>query len=140
MGSATKMDNEAPLVRWLNSNRATLLLILMILLFLALSIGERFRYGIVVLAPLILLAIVAAAHVASRYRRVFRTIIIPLAVAWLIARVSQVVISVPSGEVQVTLVLALALTVGLLVVLLWSLVEARQINTETISQAFSGYL
>ena len=134
------MNNEAPLVRWLRSNRATLLLILMILLFLALSIAEQYRYGIVVLAPLAVLVIVAAAHVASRYRRVFRTIIIPLAVAWLIARVSQVVVSVPSGEVQVTLMLALALTVGLLLVLLWSLAEAQQINTETISQAFSGYL
>jgi ion channel len=135
------MDNIAPLIRWLQSHRATMLLILTILLLLALSITERYRYGIIALAPLILLVIVAAARVASPYRRIFRAIIIPLAIAFLVARVSAAV-GAPSGEPQGAWVpgLALALTVGLIAVLLRGLAEARNVTTETISQAFSGYL
>ncbi len=133
------MDNEALLIRWLQSHRATMLLVLTILLLLALSITERYRYGIIALAPLILLVIVAAARVASPYRRIFRTIIIPLAIAFLVARVSAAV-GAPSGEPHVVWVLGLALTAGLLAVLLRGLAEARNVTTETISQAFSGYL
>lgn len=134
------MDKDSPLVRWLRSHRATMLLILVILLLLALSFTERYRYGTIALAPLVLLVIVAAARVASPYRRVFRTIIIPLVIAWLVARVGTAAAGAPSGGTQAASVLALAFTGGLLAVLFRGLAEARQIDTETISEAFAGYL
>lgn len=134
------MDKESPLIRWLRWNRATVLLIFTILLLLALSITERYRYGAIALAPVVLLVIVAAARVASQYRRIFRTTIIPLAIAWLVARVGAAAVGAQSGEAQVAWMLGLALTAGLLAVLLRGLAEARDVTVETISQAFSGFL
>ena len=134
------MDNKAMLIRWLRWHRATMLLIFTILLLLALSITERYRYGVIAIAPVVLLVIVAAARVASQYRRIFRSIIIPLAVAWLVARVGAAAVGAQSGEAQVAWMLGLALTAGLLAVLLRGLAEARDVTVETISQAFSGFL
>ena len=134
------MDNLAMLIRWLRWHRATMLLILTIMVLLALSITEQYRYGVIALGPIFVLVIVAAARVAIQYRRVFRTIIIPLAIAFLVARVSPMAVGASSGATPVAWVLGLALTAGLLAVLLRGLAEARHVDTETISQAFSGYL
>ncbi len=134
------MPDKAMLILWERRNHATLLLISIVLLLLVSPIAMRHRYSLILMAPLIILVFAAAARLASQYRRAFRTVVIPLAVAWLAARVSGAAVDVPSGQVQIAPLLGLPCIICLLLFLLRGLAEARRITTETISQAFSGYL
>ena len=134
------MPKKAMLILWERRNHATLLLISMVVVVLVWPIAARHRYSLILVAPLVILVFAAAARLASQYRRPFRTIIIPLAVAWLAARVSGAAIDLPSGQVQIAPLLGLPAMICLLLFLLRGLAEARRITTETISQAFSGYL
>lgn len=134
------MRNKAMLILWERRNHATLLLISMVVLLLVWPIAARHRYSLILVAPLVIVVLVAAARVASQYRRAFRTIVIPLVVAWMAARVSGAAVDVPSGQIQIAPLLGLPCTICLLLFLLRGLAEARRVTTETISQAFSGYL